>query len=447
MCDILVAQKDCTISHKVIFAKNSDRPARETQVMYLSPARQGDKNAEIHCSYVSLPDSTPAMATMGSRPYWCWGYEAGINEAGVVGGNAAIFTRSLRTERDSNKPGLTGMDLLRLGLERGNNAQRVTHVIIDLVEQYGQWGSAVLGKDHVDGSYDNSYLIADENEVWVLETLGKRWIAELITEGVRSISNEPTVQTSWSSSSPDIVEYAKQQKWPNAEDEPFDFALVYGDHEHYSRQGSHIRLKRSRTLLESDCGSIDIQSMMGYLGDHYEQTFLDGPQFNQYLPDFQTICMHDSPSAFTWGNTAASLIVELGSKNQPSVLWLSYLPPCSSIFLPFFFGAAIPETVTTPGTAGLNVRTPHDSPVDEYEPSSLWWRLNKLIESVSIKPNERYSFLRHHFDQLQSDVIERFNRFSESALAQDIAAQEKLVRDEVINLLETIDLVEEECSK
>ena len=45
--------------------------------------------------------------------------------------------------------------------------------------------------------------------------------------------------------------------------------------------------------------------------DHYEDTFLRGPYFDAADPDCLTVCMHNSPADFTWGNTASSCVAVL----------------------------------------------------------------------------------------------------------------------------------------
>ena len=57
-------------------------------------------------------------AVLLGKPYWIWGAEMGANAHGVVIGNEAVFTRVPHEKQ----PGLIGMDLLRLGLERADTA-------------------------------------------------------------------------------------------------------------------------------------------------------------------------------------------------------------------------------------------------------------------------------------------------------------------------------------
>jgi secernin len=406
MCDLFVAMPDTTRTGTMVFGKNSDRPAGECQVLHYGRERPARPGAKIRCSYVRVPDSEGALATIGCRPYWCWGYETGLNEASVIGGNAAVFTRAGRRTAGNARLGLTGMELLRFGLERGSTAEYAVESIIELLERHGQWGSAVRGKTHADGSYENSFVLADRREAWVLETAGKEWAAERVTQGTRAISNELTIRNKWHKSSANLIEHARDIGCWDGVKKNFDFAMLYSDHENYPRQVSHIRRMRIQDLLERSVGSIDEFSAMGILRDHYEDTFLGGPQFSRFLPDFHTICMHDSPAGFTWGDTATSMVVALRPDiDRPPLVWTSYLPPCSSIYLPFAFAENLPEAVLRTGTAGLGSRKPASTKRDRFHEDSLWWRMHRLVKALSLAPERRIKELRSILDPLEARLL------------------------------------------
>jgi secernin len=397
---------DTTIGGKILFGKNSDRPAGECQVLHAAPGRK-NPGGSINCAYVRIPESSMTLATMGCRPYWSWGYETGMNEAGVIGGNTAVFTRPMHEPGNRAAPGLTGMELLRLGLERGGGAVEAVEIIVQLLEEYGQWGSAVQGLDHEAGSYDNAYLLADRKEAWVLETAGRRWVAERIERGTRSISNEPTIRRHRDMASRDIETHALEAGWWRRDAGEFDFAYAYGDHEHYSRQVSHIRRCRTEDLLRAQRGVIAVPTMMDVLRDHYEGTFLGGPQFNQYLPDFQTVCMHESPSGFTWGDTASSVVVEADSGGEVFPLfWTAFLPPCTSIYLPLALAPGVPKAATICGTAGPGTAPPTEAPVDGFDARSLWWRLHRVLQAVKDDPARRLRELRSQLDPIEVGLLE-----------------------------------------
>jgi secernin len=108
--------------------------------------------------------------------------------------------------------------------------------------------------------------------------------------------------------------------------------------------------------------------------------------------------MHESPAGFTWGNTATSVIIELDpSRHLPPRLWVAYQPPCASVYVGFSWTDALPELLTRAGKAGLDVRAPCDALADEFESSSLWWRLYRLVRAVGETPATRYPEVRKRF--------------------------------------------------
>ncbi|XP_045414894.1 secernin-3 isoform X3 [Lemur catta] len=174
-CDTFVALPPTTVDNRIIFGKNSDRLCDEVQEVVYFPAAVHD-NLEEHlkCTYIEIDQVPETYAVVLSRPAWLWGAEMGANEHGVCIGNEAVWGR----EEVCNEEALLGMDLVRLGLERADTAEKALHVIVDLLEKYGQGGNCTEGRMLF--SYHNSFLIADRNEAWILETAGKYWAAEKV---------------------------------------------------------------------------------------------------------------------------------------------------------------------------------------------------------------------------------------------------------------------------
>ena len=187
MCDCLVALPAATAGPFTLFAKNSDRPPTEAQDVVWSPQR---RDLELRTTHVPIaPHSADTLGCLLSRPRWCWGAELGVNEAGVAIGNEAIYT-TLDPRRA--EPALIGMDLVRLGLERGESARDAGEVIVDLLERYGQGGSGHDPALAVPRPYWSSFLVADASEAYVIETSGRTSATERVT-AVRAISNRTTI--------------------------------------------------------------------------------------------------------------------------------------------------------------------------------------------------------------------------------------------------------------
>jgi len=118
----------------VYFAKNSDRPSEECQPLVLRERRSHPRGSVTRCQFVKLPEVPTTYRHIGSRPYWCWGYEHGFNEHQVVIGNEGLASKN--PEFTGAK--LVGMELVRLGLERGASAAEAVDVMTALISRYGQ---------------------------------------------------------------------------------------------------------------------------------------------------------------------------------------------------------------------------------------------------------------------------------------------------------------------
>ena len=91
----MVALPDATTTGTTVLGKNSDRPVFDCQPLVFYPHRTWAPDTLIDLGRVSIPQARETYATIGSRPYWCWGYEEGLNEFGVAIGNEGIATRVL----------------------------------------------------------------------------------------------------------------------------------------------------------------------------------------------------------------------------------------------------------------------------------------------------------------------------------------------------------------
>lgn len=182
MCDTIAVVR----AEGVLFAKNSDRDPNEAQIPEWHAAADHDDGSTLQTTYLEIPQVPHTYATLISRPFWMWGAEMGTNEHGVTIGNEAVFT-----DQPLSDEGLTGMDMLRLALERSATAEGAVGVLVDLLERHGQGGGC--GYEKPSFTYHNSFLVADRTEAWVLETAGPLWETEQVRSGVRSISNGLTI--------------------------------------------------------------------------------------------------------------------------------------------------------------------------------------------------------------------------------------------------------------
>jgi secernin len=423
-CDTFTVTAAYSRYGATLLGKNSDRPARETQPLRHLPARRG--GGRLRLAYVEIDDVAETIAHLGSSPYWCWGHEIGVNVHGVAIGNEALFTRDVAATAAADRrgeqvqPGILGMELLRLGLERGATATEAVAVITDLVERHGQYGAGTVSTDRPGAAYDNSFIVADATESWVVETTGRRWVTRRVREPYWAVSNEPTLRTDWDEVSPDLTEYAAEQGWSTGGD-GLDFAATFVDPA-VPLQVSHLRLQRSRQLLADAvaAGGVGFDEARAVLSDHYEGTFLDGPKFNPALPDFHTLCMHAHPAGFTWGNTAASMIAVLPEAGRPHAWWAA-TTPCTSLYIPVAATeTAVPAALTAAGTAQGTGPNPERASIDAPAPGSYWWSFQRLLETVAGDAHgtgyhARQPEVRARFDQLQQHWLKAVDELGADA--------------------------------
>ena len=415
-CDTFVVAPAASADGAMLLGKNSDRPVNETQPLRYLRSRAPSPGDRLGLAYVEIADACETLAHVGASPYWCWGHELGLNERGVAIGNEALFTRDLARNQEraragrSPEPGILGMELVRLGLERGSTASEALDVMTGLLERHGQWGAGVAGQPAVEGAYDNSYLIADRREAWVLETTGRRWVAARVRDPTWSISNQATIRTDWDRAADDLVAHAVESGWWAGEHaDRLDFAAAYTDPQ-VPLQVSHIRLQRSRQLLGEAVrgGGAHVAAATSVLRDHYEGTFLEGPYFNAARPDFLTLCMHAHPSGFTWGNTASSAVCVLPADDRPPYLWWAAATPCTSVYVPVFVDAmGLPAALARPGSARVGSVNPERAPEDGPADGSYWWTFQRLLDAAKGDElgsafNERQPEVRAAFDPLES---------------------------------------------
>jgi len=259
MCDTFVALPDATVDGSVIFGKNSDRPAGEIQDVVTFAAQTYSKGQPVQCTYVEIPQVERTYAVILSKPRWMWGAEIGANEYGVVIGNEAVWTT-----QPCQATGLLGMDLVRLGLERSETALAALQVIIKLLQQYGQGGNCA---EHFSFTYHNSFLIADYQEAWVLETAGKYWVAERITSGTRSISNNLSIRGKGDLQHPDVIENAIAKRLCSSEAD-FDFAQMFSESGVEDSVSPDLREGRVRSLCQRNQGKFTLDTAKSILRDH-----------------------------------------------------------------------------------------------------------------------------------------------------------------------------------
>ena len=382
MCDTLVAVGGATADGSVILAKNSDRQPNEGHVLAHIARAHNAAGETVKCTYIEVPQVPETYEVLLSKPFWIWGGEMGANECGVSIGNEAVFTR----EPYDKEPGLIGMDMLRLALERSDTAQKALDVIIDLLETYGQGGNCGF---HHKEYYHNAFIIADPTEAWVLETAGSFWVAERV-RGARTISNGLTIGSEWDRASTGLVEHAMEKGWCKSRDD-FHFARCYADRLYTNLDGCKARQRRSTELLEAESGRITVHTMMEALRDHGPKAG-DDPAWNPGKGMFMdTLCVHASMGPLRPSQTTGAMVAHL-LPDLPTFWLTGTSATCTGIFKPVFLGGA-----------GLPPHGPE--PTGLYDPKTLWWTHEGLHRAVIRDYAGRMPLYREQRDALEASFV------------------------------------------
>lgn len=402
MCDTMVALGSATKSGATLFAKNSDRDANEAQIVELLPTQSHAADASVRLTYIEIPQARRTHAVMLSRPYWMWGAEMGANEHGVAIGNEAILTKV----PPGKTPGLIGMDMVRLGLERATSAGEALTLLCTLVETYGQSGNC----GHPQAArfyYHNSFLIADRTCAFVLETIGKEWICEKIT-GTRSISNTLTIGEDYDAMSDGLEVLAQTVGWTKGT--RFNFREIFGAKVLSELASGPTRWRRTTACLAEGRGSLTPLDMMRILRDRGK-----GASGNpNWRPDGLmngTVCAHASfGPARRFGQTVGSQVSLLGTgadRGDDRHFMTATAAPDTGIFKPLPLDPAqLPRQLAA-------------KPSGTFDTASLWWRHETLHRAVLKDYVARLGAFERARDQLEEEMVEKALGTEGAASCQD----------------------------
>jgi secernin len=365
----------------MLFAKNSDRQRNEAQTVEYFPSAEHAPGVTVRCTYIDIPQFRRTHAMLLCRPFWIWGAEMGANEHGVVIGNEGLRARGA----DPEEPALTGMDLIRLSLERATTAAEALKVITTLLETHGQGGNCGHLKP---AYYFNGFIIADAAEGFVLETVGRQWLVEHVSS-VRAISNQYSIGRNPHAVSAGLRAMIRDWGW--SEDEQPDYASVLADRRRQHIGTAGLRQAYGSSVLSAQQGRILTADMMRVLRGHgaTEQEYLE---WRGECSVTQTICMHagaeDRPS-----QTVGSMVSQLQPGN--TVHWVTgTAAPCISIFKPVLMDVPLPPL--------------GPPPADRFDARTLWWQHEKMHRAALTGDFGKFLHsIRDERDALEADFQKR----------------------------------------
>lgn len=323
--------------------------------------------------------------------------------------------------------------LIYITLQRAKNAREAIKIMTSLVSEYGYYSSG------------ESFSIADPNEIWVMEMIGKGpgnkgavWVAVRIPDDcVTAHANQARIQQFPLNDpenciySPDVITFAREKGYFTGKDSEFSFAKAYAPLDFGALRFCEARVWSFFNNVNKDMGKyvtyaqglttdpmplyikpdrkLSVQDIQNLMRDHYEGTELDwrfdvgaGP-FNSpyrwspltYQVDSVEYC-NERPIATQ--QTAFSFVVQMRSwlpNEIGGILWFGIDDAAQTVYYPFYCG---------------HNEVPHEMKIGNGDLLTFSWTSAFWIHNwVSNLVYTRYSDMSEDMKKVQSALENRFH--------------------------------------
>jgi dipeptidase len=347
--------------------------------------------------------------------------------------------------------------LMYITLQRAKTAREAVEIMTGLVAEYGYYSSG------------ETFSIADPNDVWIMDLIGKGpdnkgavWVARRVPDGYIAAHANAARITQFPKKdkntlyAPDVISFARDMGYYEGSDEDFSFAEVYNPPRFGSRRFCDARVwcmfNRAAPSLELPIDwslgveedaepiplwikpdrKLTVADIMGYMRDHFEGTPLDmtkdigaGPYELPYRWRPLTWKAGDdrflNERATSTQQTGFSFVAQARSwLPDPigGIFWFSVDDAYSTVYFPMYCGAtAVPKSYAV-GTGDFNHVTWESAFwVFNYVSNFTYLRYKDMIKDVQLVQHE-----------LESRFISEIRGIDSAALALH-AQSPQLARD------------------
>lgn len=429
--------------------------------------------ADSHVLYGELYEKQGGKHAPGTmRPIIEWDtqvYKGEIPEAPVTYnriGNMNEHGVTIAESTWSCKPELEGSGMIDYGsliyiaLERSKTAREAIKVMTDLVDKYGY------------ASEGESFSIADPNEVWIMEMVGKGkedpgavWVARRIPDNAISghanhsrIHTFPLNDKQNTLYSKDVIKFARKMGYFDGKDKDFDFSRAYAVYDMGALRGCDARVWAYFNRFAPE-GSVDeyiqwitrgegdpmplwvvpekkitANDMKWMMRDHFEGTPLDmtkdigaGPFDVPYRwrPMSYTVDgkEYTHERAIATQQTGFSFVADM-NKNRPEamrgILWFGCDDANTSVYIPIF---------------NSTVTAPYEVSVGNGDMLTLSWDALFWVNNyVTNQAYNRYSQMIPDIRAIQT-ILENDTEMAVSTTAENIAGLSYAEQAEILDNL------------
>lgn len=424
-CTNFLVGKKASADGSVFITYNADSYGMYGRLIYLPHAKHAPGtmrkiyDGDTNKYYGEIPEASETYAVMGY-----------INEHQL-----AIMETTFggRPELVDTLGKIDYVSLMRLGLQRARTAREAIKIMIDLVETYGY------------ASEGETFSIADPNEVWIMEMVGKgsnergaNWVAVRMPDDhiachanhsrIHKFSQYPKSDVLHSK---DVINYARLKGWYTGKDADFDFSATYAPADFgairycetrvwsfYNRfvdgmsqyldyaDGRHIGQPgvEPMPLFMKPKRPITRQDMLDGMRDHYEGTPFDvlkdcgmGPGEMPYRPTPLTFeykgKKYFNERPISTQQTADTYIAQLRSWLPDAIggiLWYGQDDPNMVCYVPIYCqNTTVPDCFDTAGADAAH-----------FSWNSAFWVCNWVSNMVYPRYNQLFPVLREQRDAL-----------------------------------------------
>jgi dipeptidase len=342
--------------------------------------------------------------------------------------------------------------LIYMTLQRARTAREAIGTMVGLCEKYGYYSSG------------ESLSIADANEVWIFEIIGKGpgingilYVARKVPDGyVCAHANQARITTFPLNDpenclySKDVISFARDKGWFTGKDEEFSFRDTYAPLDFGSLRGCEARVyaffnhvaKGMDQYLDYAMGydagkpmplwikpdrKLTAQDLMGYMGDHYEGTPMDmtkDPGAGPFECPYRWRPMHFEVDGQQYLNERAIATQQTGfsfvSESRSwlpdpigGILWFGVDDAATTQYIPMYCGMLDVPVNFAEGNGNML----------KYSPTSAFWVFNLVSNMCYL----RYNYMVQDVKKVQKELTEKF---AVATPAIDKAAEILLASDE-----------------
>ena len=213
--------------------------------------------ADSHQLYGALYKYNPAKNPAAMMPVYEWDsgkylgdipqLKTTYSTVGNMNEHSLVITETTfggREELGDPKGGIDYGSLIYITLQRAKTAREAINVIVDLANTHGYYSSG------------ESFSIADKDEAWIMELIGKGpdnkgivWVARRIPDGyICAHANQARITTFPLNDkenclyAPDVITFAREKGYFSGKDEEFSFADAYAPLDFSAMRGCDARV-------------------------------------------------------------------------------------------------------------------------------------------------------------------------------------------------------------